>query len=278
MNRRFAALAAALVAASTGLLVAALGPDGDRKGLTRMYVLDCGRLIAKDQSRWTPGVNVGQPRDLSNDCYLFVHERGMLLWETGIPDSVVAYRGGITSPNGAVTWFRDKTLKGELEGLGFNPDDITYVAMSHTHGDHVGNARAFAKATILLQALEHDVVMSTPPRPFTDDQGVERLSGDRDVFGDGSLTIVSTPGHTAGHQSLLVKLPKTGALLLTGDLVHFQYMWDNGIVPPFNFNREQSLASIERVRRLVAEHGAQLWIGHDTETAARIDRAPRFYE
>jgi N-acyl homoserine lactone hydrolase len=252
--------------------------SADARGLKRMYVLDCGRLIAKDQSRWTPGVNAGQPRELSNNCYLLQHERGTLLWETGVPDSVVEQKDGVTSPNGAVVWFRDKTLKSQLENLGVKLDDITYVAMSHSHGDHIGNVKTFATSKILMQKPEYESIVNTTPKPLGDDQQIELLSGDRDVFGDGSVTIVSTPGHTPGHQSLLVKLPKTGALVLTGDLVHFQYMWDNRIVPTFNFNREQSLASIERVVKLVDRHKAQLWIGHDKDLTARINRAPKFYE
>lgn len=252
--------------------------SANANGLKRMYVLDCGRLTAKDQSRWTPGVNAGQPRELSNNCYLFQHERGTLLWETGVPDSVVGQKDGVTSPNGAVVWFRDKTLASQLESLGIKPDNITYFAISHTHGDHIGNARMFAKSKLLVQKLEYESAMSSSSKPFSDDQNVEMLSGDRDVFGDGSVTIISTPGHTPGHQSLLVKLPKTGALILTGDLVHFQYMWDNKVVPSFNFNKEQSLASIERIAKLVAEHKAQLWIGHDKDITAKIQRAPRFYE
>ena len=275
MKRMLLSLATvALVATLAAVLVADAGPNG----LKRMYVLDCGRLIAKDQSRWTPGVNAGQPRELSNNCYLFQHERGILLWETGVPDSVAEQKGGVTSPNGAVVWFRDKTLESQLESIGVKPNDITYIAVSHTHGDHIGNVRAFAKSKILMQKLEYQFAMNTTPKPLADDQNVEMLSGDRDVFGDGSVTIISTPGHTPGHQSLLVKLPKTGALMLTGDLVHFQYMWDNKIVPPFNFDKQQSLASIERVVKLIAEHKAQLWIGHDKDITARIDRAPKFYE
>lgn len=251
---------------------------GGANGLKRMYVLDCGRLIAKDQSRWTPGINVGQPRELSNNCYLFQHERGTLLWETGVPDSVAGQNDGVTSPNGAVLWLRDRTLRGQLENLGIEPDDITYVAISHTHGDHIGNARSFTKSKLLLQKLEYEFAMTTTPGPFSDEQTVELLSGDRDVFGDGSVIILSTPGHTPGHQSLLVKLPKTGALVLTGDLVHFQFMWDNKVIPPFNFSREQSLASLKRVAGLLAQHSAQLWIGHDKDITSRIDRAPKFYE
>jgi N-acyl homoserine lactone hydrolase len=259
-------------------LAATLTNDTSANGLKRMYVLDCGRLIAKDQSRWTPGVNVGQPRELSNNCYLLQHERGTLLWETGVPDSVVGQKDGVTSPNGAVVWLRDKTLANQLENLGIKPNDITYVAISHTHGDHVGNAKVFPKSKFLMQKLEYEFAMSSTPKPLNDDQNVELLSGDRDVFGDGSVTIISTPGHTPGHQSLLVKLPKTGALILTGDLVHFQYMWDNKIVPAFNFNKEQSLVSIERVVKLMAEHKAQLWIGHDKDITGRLNRAPTFYE
>ncbi len=274
----FAAVLAVNLTAATAVDAAGSVVPVRANGLKRMYVLDCGRLLAKDQSRWTPGVNAGQPRELSNHCYLFQHERGTLLWETGVPDSVAGQKDGVTSPNGAVVWFRDRTLQSQLESLGVKPDDLTYVAVSHTHGDHVGNAKAFRKPKILIQKLEHEAAMKATPPPFDGGQNVELLAGDRDVFGDGSLTLLATPGHTPGHQSLLVKLPRTGALLLTGDLVHFQLMWDEKIVPPFNFDREQSLASIERVARLLAEHKAQLWIGHDKDFAARLDRAPKFYE
>ena len=267
-----------LISLVVAILAATFAIQTRPNGLKRMYVLDCGRLIAKDQSRWTPGVNAGQPRELSNNCYLFQHQRGTLLWETGVPDSVTGQKDGVTSPNGAIVWFRDKTLASQLESIGVKPSDITYVAVSHTHGDHVGNLKTFAKSKILMQKLEHESAMNSTPRPFNDDQSFELLSGDRDVFGDGSVTIVSTPGHTPGHQSLLVKLPKTGNLILTGDLVHFQYMWDNKIVPAFNYNKDQSLASIDRVSGLVREHKAQLWIGHDKDITATINRAPKFYE
>jgi N-acyl homoserine lactone hydrolase len=261
-----------LVATVLAVLCAARADAG---GLERMYVLDCGRLVAKDQSRWTPGVGVGRPRTLSNSCHLFQHERGTLLWETGVPDDVVNEKDGRTSPNGAVVWFRERTLASQLAGLGVKPEDVTYVAVSHTHGDHVGNAGAFPRSTLLIQKLEHE---SASPRPFPAGQKVELLAGDHDLFGDGSLVLLSTPGHTPGHQSLLVRLPKTGALVLTGDLVHFRQMWDERIVPSFNFDRGQSLASIARVAKLLTEHRAQLWIGHDADQAGSIARAPKFYE
>ncbi len=257
---------------------AALAAEAAANGLKRLYVLDCGRQLVKDQSRWTPGVNVGQEKWFSNNCYLIQHERGTLLWDTGLPDSVAQAKDGITVANGAIVMFRDKTLIGQLASLGVKPDDLTYVAISHAHGDHVGNAKQFAKPKILMQKLEYEFAMKMIPKPLVDGQTVEMLEGDRDVFGDGSVTIVSTPGHTPGHQVLLVKLPKTGAVILAGDLVHFRYMWDNKIVPAFNFNKDQSLASIERVAKLMAETKAQLWISHDKDNTDKVERAPKYYE
>jgi glyoxylase-like metal-dependent hydrolase (beta-lactamase superfamily II) len=267
-----------LVTGLAALAAAALASSAGAEGLKRLYVLDCGRQIAKDQSRWTPGVNVGQPREFSNNCYLIQHERGTLLWETGVPDSVAEAKDGLTVANGALVMFRDKTLLGQLASLGVKPDDITFVAISHSHGDHIGNAKAFGKPKILMQKPEYEFAMKMIPKPLNDGQNVELLEGDRDVFGDGSVTILSTPGHTPGHQSLLVKLPKTGAVILTGDLVHFQYMWDNKLVPPFNFDKDQSLASIERIARVMADNKAQLWIGHDKDITAKVNRAPAYYE
>ena len=257
---------------------AALATSAGAAGLKRLYVFDCGRQIVKDQSRWTPGLNVGQPKEFSNNCYLIQHERGTLLWETGVPDSVAEVKDGLTVANGAIVIFRDKTLVAQLASLGVKPDDITYVAISHAHGDHIGNAKIFAKPKTLMQKLEYEFAMKMIPKPLNDGQTVEMLGGDRDVFGDGSVMIYSAPGHTPGHQVLLVKLPKTGAVILSGDLVHFQYMWDNKLVPPFNFSKDQSLASIERVAKLMAENQAQLWIGHDKDNTDKVKRAPAYYE
>lgn len=259
-------------------ILLALAGCADTDGLRRMTVLDCGRLLAHDQSRWTPGVNEGQSREMSNNCYLIEHARGTLLWETGVPDSVAAHPEGLLAPSGVITWFRDRTLAAQLQELGITPDAITHLAFSHTHGDHVGNVAMLPAARLLIQRPEHEFVQRTSPGLIDPRQALELLDGDHDVFGDGSVMILSTPGHTPGHQSLLVRLPRTGPVLLSGDLVHFQYMWEHRIVPSFNVDVERSRASIDRVARLLAEHGAQLWIGHDAEFTARIDRAPRYHE
>src|SRR5688572_29077316 len=203
-----------LTLAAAAMVAASFAGSAHANGLKRLYVFDCGRQLVKDQSRWTPGRNVGQEKWFSNNCYLIQHERGTLLWETGLPDSVAAQKDGIDTPN--IRMFRDKTLIEQLASLGVKPDDITFVAMSHSHGDHIGNAKAFVKPKFLMQKLEHEFAMKMVPKPLNDATNVQILEGDHDVFGDGSVTIVSTPGHTPGHQVLLVKLPKTGALILSG--------------------------------------------------------------
>ncbi len=120
--------------------------------------------------------------------------------------------------------------------------------------------------------------MASPQKPFSPEHKTELLDGDKDLFGDGSLTILSTPGHTAGHQSLLVHLNKTGYVLLTGDAVHFQSNWDNRIVPAFNADRQMSLDSMDKLARIADEKYAQLWINHDKWSSDARRHAPEFYD
>ena len=270
----------AITALVLALMVAAVvGIGAAAPGIDKLYVLDCGQNIGKDQSRWSPGINQGKPIEFSDNCYLIRHDKGIVLWDTGIPDAVAAMPDGMVVANGAITYRRTKTLAAQLEQIGLKPADVTYVAVSHTHGDHVGNIALFPSATVLIQAAEYDWAMAGPAKPaFASTQIIKKLAGDHDVFGDGSIKIISTPGHTPGHQSLLVNLPKTGALLLTGDAVHLQDNWTHRRVPSMNFNRAQTLASLERIAELLEERKAQLWINHDKPQSDRLKYAPAFYE
>jgi N-acyl homoserine lactone hydrolase len=248
-------------------------------GVERLYVLDCGQNLGKDQSRWSPGVNEGKPIELSDNCYLIRHAKGLVLWDTGIPDAVAGMPGGLVTANGAITQRRTKTLAAQLAEIGVKPTDVTYVAISHTHGDHVGNVALFPSSTVLIQGAEYDWAMAQPTKPaFAPTQKIEKLAGDRDVFGDGTLTILSTPGHTPGHQSLLVLLPATGAVVLSGDAVHFRDNWEHRRVPSMNTSREQTLASMERLATVLGERRAQLWINHDQAQSAGLRHAPASYE
>lgn len=244
----------------------------------RLYVLDCGQSLAKDQSRWSPGVNVGVAIQMAANCYLIRHDKGLVLWDTGYPDAIAAQPDGVSAAGGASVARRLKTLAGQLAELGVTPADVTYVAISHTHGDHVGNLNLFPRSTLIFQTAEYDWAFTGKPTPFPATQSVMKLNGDHDVFGDGAVTIISTPGHTPGHQSLMVRLPKTGVVLLSGDAVHFRDNWENARVPSMNFDKALTLASMQRIKDLMTQHKAQLWINHDWAQTGQLARAPNFVE
>jgi Zn-dependent hydrolases, including glyoxylases len=272
MHRFFTTLwLASLAAAALGVP----GADAQSKGVDRLYILDCGHNAAVDQSRWSPGVNVGKPIELSDNCYLIKHGTDWLLWDTGYPDAVADKP--LITPIGTAT--RAKTLAAQLAELGVKPSDIRYVAVSHTHGDHVGNVDLFPESTLLIQKAELDWAFAAGKQPpFKAERPVRKLEGDLDVFGDGSVTILSTPGHTPGHESLLVYLPKTGWVVLSGDLAHFKDNWENRRVPSMNTSAEQTQASLKRIADLMAEKNAQLWINHDKLQTLGQKRSPDYYE
>ena len=251
---------------------------GGPPGVQRLYILDCGQGVAGDISRWSPGVNAGKSMDFVDSCYLIRHQQGWLLWDTGLADAVAALPDGQKPPDPRmVTWRRPKTLAAQLEQLGVRPSDIAYVAVSHSHPDHIGNLAMFATSMLLVQRAEYERPAPSGPG-FRPGQPVTTLDGDHDVFGDGSVTILATPGHTPGHQSLLVKLPRTGAVLLSGDAVHFKDNWDQRRVPENNFDKAQTLASMARLAAIMTEHHAELWINHDKAQRDRQRLAPQFYD
>ena len=268
------------IAALAAVSIFAAAASGQTKsGVDKLYILNCGEGVAGDISRWSPGVNVGESMAMSENCYLIHHMQDWLLWDTGIPDEIA------TMPNGqapadprAIHWRRPKTLASQIEILGVKPAEIKYVAISHSHPDHIGNVELFPQAVLLVQKAEYEWPSPSGGRRFKPEHPVKELEGDYDVFGDGSVTIIATPGHTPGHQSLLVKLPKTGAIVLSGDVVHFKGNWDNRRVPSINFDKEKTLASMQRIADILAKEKAQLWINHDKAQTDTLRHAPEFYE
>jgi N-acyl homoserine lactone hydrolase len=269
---RLASLVVAACAATLSSLPAAAA------GVDKLYILDCGQISAPDQSRWSPGVNVGVPIELSDNCYLIHHAQGWFLWDTGLTDAIAALPDGLKAANTGFVMKRAKTLAGQLEQLGVKPSDIKAMAVSHTHPDHIGNVEQFPQVMLYVQKAEYEWPGEGGVPRFNPNHPVTKLEGDHDVFGDGSVEIISTPGHTPGHQSLLVRLPKTGAVVLSGDAVHFKSNWDNRRVPGFNFNKEQTLASMQRIADIMAKEHAQLWINHDKPQTDAQKKPPEFYE
>jgi N-acyl homoserine lactone hydrolase len=248
-------------------------------GIQRLYILNCGEGLVGDISRWSPGVNVGQSRPFVTNCYLIKHNDEWLLWDTGLADGVADMpEGQRPADPRAIHWRLPQKLSTQLQQLGVEPAKIKFVAISHSHGDHVGNVAMFRQSTLLVQKAEYEWPTPTGGARFPEGLQVKLLEGDYDVFSDGSVMLISTPGHTPGHQSLLVKLPKTGAVLLPGDAVHFRENWESRRVPEFNTNKEQTTTSMQRIADLMAKHTAQLWINHDKAQRDTLKLAPAFYE
>ena len=265
------------------LLAACATPTDQTAGVERMYVINCGENHTNDVSRWTPGVNVGKPAVFGNHCYLIKHAQGWMLWDSGNPDRLAAMPNGLTNPAGTITAFMKKPLVESLKEVGVVPADIKHFAMSHGHGDHSGNANLFTASTLYIQRAEYAAVFGPEPQKFgfipanfekIRSNPAMIINGDYDVFGDGAVVIKPAPGHTPGHQVLFVRLPKSGPVLLSGDMVHLQYSWTYRVVPSFNFDVQQSMQTIDEMKAFAAKSGAQLWVNHDREQHAKIPKAP----
>ncbi|UPJ30693.1 N-acyl homoserine lactonase family protein [Bradyrhizobium sp. CW1] len=271
---KLAVVVAALVLSGHAVLA-----QSEKTGVEKLYVFNCGEGTAGDISRWTPGLNEGKTMDFVDSCYLVKHAKGWFLWDTGIADAVAAMPNGLAPADPkAVTWRRPKMLAAQLEQLGLKPGDVKMMAVSPTHPDHTGNVELFPQAMLYVQKAEYDWPGANNEPRFKPSHPVELLAGDKDVFGDGSVTILSTPGHTPGHQSLLVKLPKTGAVVLSGDAVHFKDNWDNRRVPSMNANKDQSAASMQKIADTLGKEKAQLWINHDKIQRDSQKMSPEFYD
>jgi N-acyl homoserine lactone hydrolase len=250
----------------------------------RLYIFDCGHLKSGNPE---PLLKQGiTTTDMSVAAYLIVHPRGTVLWDSGvIPDDLIK-PGGTTEARATV----HTTLKGQLAEIGYKPSDITFLALSHNHYDHSANANDYAGATWLVQKAERDFMFpDTPPanQPATAVRysGLKYaktilLDGDYDVFGDGSVVIIATPGHTPGHQSLFVKLAQTGPVVLSGDLYHYpSERTIKGFTPFSNLgNAEKEAASKAKVENLLIEKGATMWIQHDILQFAGLKKSPAYYD
>jgi N-acyl homoserine lactone hydrolase len=279
MNRAIG-VAVAFGLAAIGFAQAQPAKSGaDKSGVEKLYILNCGEGTAGDISRWSPGVNEGKSMDFVDNCYLIKHSQGWFLWDTGISDSVADMPNGLAPADlKAVTWHRPKKLSAQLDQLGVKPSDIQAMAISHTHPDHIGNVEMFPDTMLYVQKVEYEWPGANNAPRFKLEHPVTKLEGDRDIFGDGSLVILSTPGHTPGHQSLLVKLPKTGEVILSGDAVHFKSNWENRGVPVNNVSKEQTLASMQKIADRLAQDKGQLWINHDKAQRDTLKMSPEFYE
>ena len=204
-------------------------------------------------------------------CYVIKHGNETMVWDTGfVPGS---------NPNAPKV-----SLTDQLATLKVTPEQVKYVGISHYHADHTSQLPSLTKSTLLIGKGDWDAI--TAPKPaqgvnaaafthwISGGGSVEPLSLDKDVFGDGSVVILRTPGHTPGHSSLLVKLKESGNVLLTGDAAHFQENYDSNGVPSFNFDRAETVASLERFKKIAANLHAKVIIQHDPRDIGKLPAFP----
>jgi len=260
----------------------------------RLYVFDCGTLHIADMSRFSLKPEEVATTDLSVACFLVTHPKGTLIWDTGaVPDSSWKPTGAASTQHVMLpdSQQRDvtlsKSLTVQLADVGYSPPDITYLALSHYHYDHTANANLFAGATWLVRQEERDAMFAEKPPGTTQPSTYAALrnsktliikTDDHDVFGDGTVIIKWAPGHTPGHQVLFVKLPKTGPVLVSGDLYHYPEERALDRVPTFEFNSAQTRATRGAIDTFLKKTGAQLWIQHDFFGNAKLKKSPHYYD
>ena len=268
-------------------LVGLLAQSAPRVTSVRLYVFDCGVLVRGEPTAY--GLTKEQVGDtnFANACYLVAHPKGTLLWDVGIiPDAQVTPGGvsiavGTSGNSNRAT----RTLRSQLTEIGYQPADITFLALSHSHGDHIANANDYAQSTWLVQKPERDLMFSEQAQKratYTNYNALKNsktmeLTGDHDVFGDGAVVLKWTPGHTPGHQALFLKLAKTGPIVLTGDLYHYAAERTMKKIPEID-DRDRTQASRDAIETLLTATGAQLWIQHDIGANAQLKKSPLYYD
>jgi N-acyl homoserine lactone hydrolase len=285
--RRVTRALPALVFATLSLGIAAGAAAVPSSSQLRLYVLDCGTISAMDPALFgLKATEVNREVVFVTPCYLIVHPKGTLIWDVGqVPDQDIPDDGTEVVQQGILK--AKRRLAPQLAAIGYQPQDITYIAMSHYHADHTANANLFAHSTWIVQQAEYDIMFSNAqvgirmPDTYKDLKTAKRITlnnADYDVFGDGRVIIKTAPGHTPGHQMLFLKLKKFGPLLLAGDLYHLPEERTLDRVPTFDFDGAMTRATRQNVELFLKQTGATLWIQHDPPTYATLKKAPQYYD
>jgi N-acyl homoserine lactone hydrolase len=252
----------------------------------RLYTLDCGKATISDMGFFSDtGEYDGKAGKIADPCFVIRHPKGVLLWDTGLGDKFAAHPEGVDGGRGMRLQVKT-TLLNQLKAIGLSPSDISFVAFSHFHFDHTGNANEFPKSVWIINKKELAAALAAPPQSGIEPSTfsgyktakTQMIDADYDVFGDGTVRILKAPGHTAGHQVLEIKLSKTGVVILSGDLYHLSANRQFRRVPSINENRADTLASMDRIDRIVARTHGRLIVQHDAEVFETLPKPPAFLD
>ncbi|WP_397364361.1 N-acyl homoserine lactonase family protein [Olleya sp. R77988] len=254
----------------------------ENKEPLKVFMFDGGTVQVNNLEIFSQGdLYKGESKTFADAFYVIQHPKGNMLWDAGLAEALVEQEP-FTTPNGAFTVSRKMGVNEQLKQINLSPNDFKYIALSHTHFDHSGSASKFTDATWIVQEAEYNFVTSQEQQKHSADnynaikdlKNIKKIKGDFDVFGDGTVVIKSTPGHTPGHQSLFLDLKQEGPLLLTGDLYHFEENRKGAIVPSFNHSLEDTKASMEIFEAFAEKKGARVIIQHSLKDFNSLNHAP----
>jgi N-acyl homoserine lactone hydrolase len=283
-----------LFCAATAAMAPAQSPQG-----MKLYVFSSGAL--------TIGKNILQnlgPTDTIQvpvGFFVVMHPKGNVLFDTGNNDKILtdpSYWGPFFKAlNPVVT--PDVAIDAQLGKIGLKPDDIKYVVIGHLHLDHGGNVGKFPNSIVVVQKDEirnafwpepgtagpyilSDIMplRNNPGEAMANKFKMMQLEGDMDIFGDGSVVVKRWVGHTPGSQMLLVRLPKTGAIILTSDNVYLRENVEKNIPPNVTLAYDPAgiLRAYEWIRYMQATEKADFFTAHDPDAFKALKKPPEFYE
>jgi len=269
-----------ILVALTTMLMAATTHAATATAPVQLWRLDCGKVVAFDLDEFSDTrAYVGQHKDLAASCYLIRHGDTYMLWDTGLPRALLNH---VPDPKQGLDATLAVTIVDQLARLGVKPEQISILGISHEHFDHTGQAGDFPQAKLLMGKGDIEDMRGpnaergAPLAHWLKDGGaMEPVVGDKDVFGDGTVTMLDMPGHTPGHHALLVKLAHKGYVLLSGDTAHFAENYATDGVPSFNSNRADTLASFDRFKKLAANLHATVIIQHEPADIAKLPAFPK---
>ena len=255
------------------------------KAEVKLYTFDGGTVVVNTLGIFAQDETYkGQSKEFADAFYVIQHPKGNLMWDAGLPESLVGLPEPYTSPDGAFTVSRKDSVLNQLIQIGMTPDDFEYISLSHTHFDHSGHANVFKNSTWLVQKDEYDFVTGQEVQEKNSDmynaikdlKNIKKIDGDFDVFGDGTVVLKYMPGHTPGHQALFLDLKEHGPLLLSGDLYHFYENREYKRIPIFNYDVAQTRESMKKFEAFAQENKAKVYLQHQKDDFNKMPKAPEY--
>ncbi len=248
----------------------------------RLYVFFCGYSVTDKGGVLTYRVDVGKRIEVPFLTYLIQTDNGNILFDSGIDHEDLPY---MKSTGRQWQVKEEDHLFTQLKKVGVSPEAIDLVVQSHLHADHSGLMRQFPKAQVVVQREEYNFAMNGPyfvesyyRRPYYDVPNIKWriLDGDEELVP--GVIALSTPGHTPGHQSLMVDLPESGTILLTGDCAYLTENIERGIIPAIFYNPVQALHSLKRMKTFARITKGQLFFTHSMQQYETLKKPPEFYK